>query len=393
MSDKIQSTQQIFKSSAIAKAQKAAQANAKLRSMTQVSTQRNLKEWAQDASFVLGKMTNEFKTLDELNKFRKKEAAHHKEEVDEEELIADIDDAQTSTEEFFHDNPEMDLRALSALKKYLSNADTPEQILKKVLEFYPDPTLADEALDYLLQNTSKSLAQKVKKAKDILQDTKGREILAGKNINIQAQEFSKELGSPTALRDLYREVTCNPQESYELFNKIFNEFPFEKIKIAIDFMLHSLGADLRAKGSSISKAELQKLIKEARALLSILGVYRFFQSRMNLINSQFSYYELSLPSLLTFENLARQYMKLINERYISSERILQLSLPLGIAEEAVAQMIIFTQMRDATRQTAPRLYKSDQKRIDILMAFIDTLEELEEELEEDSDEDEEEDSE
>jgi hypothetical protein len=46
-------------------------------------------------------------------------------------------------------------------------------------------------------------------------------------------------------------------------------------------------------------------------------------------------------------------------------------------------------MRDAIRQIAPKLYKSDQHRQDLLGAFIDATEELDEKLEEEEDEDDE----
>jgi type III secretion protein W len=60
---------------------------------------------------------------------------------------------------------------------------------------------------------------------------------------------------------------------------------------------------------------------------------------------------------------------------------------MGLADEIIAEMIIFTQMRDAVRQVAPRLFRSDQHRQDVLTVFIDTLEDLDDKLEEDEDED------
>ena len=48
-----------------------------------------------------------------------------------------------------------------------------------------------------------------------------------------------------------------------------------------------------------------------------------------------------------------------------------------------AQIIVFEQFRDAIRQVAPRIYRSLQHRYDLLMAILETLEDLEDELEED----------
>ncbi len=87
--------------------------------------------------------------------------------------------------------------------------------------------------------------------------------------------------------------------------------------------------------------------------------------------------------------LAKHFMKALQERYPSADKILQLAMQLGLSEEILAQIIIFTQMRDGMRQVAPRLFKSDQHRQDLLNAFIDAIEDLDERLEEEEEEEEE----
>ena len=103
---------------------------------------------------------------------------------------------------------------------------------------------------------------------------------------------------------------------------------------------------------------------------------------MKLINSQFVRYELLIPATINFEILAKSFMKLLSERYVSPDKLFQLARILGISEDDMAQIIIFMQMRDAIRNTAPKLYKSIKHRQDILEAIIEALEELEEEEEE-----------
>ena len=110
---------------------------------------------------------------------------------------------------------------------------------------------------------------------------------------------------------------------------------------------------------------------------------------MNLIMSAFERQGLQLPMRLTFEMLAKQFMKAVQERYPSADKIRQLGIQLGLSEELLAQVIILTQMRDGLRQVAPRLFKSDQHRQDLLNAFIDAIEELDEQLEEEEEEEDE----
>jgi len=67
-----------------------------------------------------------------------------------------------------------------------------------------------------------------------------------------------------------------------------------------------------------------------------------------------------------------------------------MGIKLGLSYDEMSQIIIFGQMRDAVRGVAPRLFRSNQHRHDVLMSFIEALEELEDRLEEEEDEEEEE---
>ena len=114
----------------------------------------------------------------------------------------------------------------------------------------------------------------------------------------------------------------------------------------------------------------------------ILGVFRFFQSRMKLIQREFTSYDLMLPARLDFEIIARVFIKLLAERFLSPDKILQTAKLMGIAEEAAAQMIIYSQMRDGIKQIAPKYFRSPRHRDEILKAFIDSIEKLEDQMEE-----------
>lgn len=80
-------------------------------------------------------------------------------------------------------------------------------------------------------------------------------------------------------------------------------------------------------------------------------------------------------------------MRFLQERYPSVDKALLLSQQLGIADEELAQLIIYLQFRDAMRQVAPRLFRDEKHRQELLMCFMETLEDLEEELEEEEEKD------
>lgn len=338
-------------------------------------------EWAETAAFNPLAMARRFETLEIKVKKKGKDEETEKAERKDKKIL-EVKKLEEVAEQFQKKNPEIQSRTLLLLRARISNSDTKEDILKKVLEIYPDFSLADEALDYLIETTDGDLALLVAEAKKELNDRYGREIRAGKNIASQAREFSSQgLGSPSGLRNMYRDITGNPRDATTLFDELSAKFPFDKMTSVIDFLLHSLGNDLKARGPSIARAELHRLMTETRSLQAIIGLYRFFKSRMRLIRGSFRKGGFLLPSSLTFELIAKQFIKFIQERYPSSEKALQLAAKMGILEELEAQIILYTQMRDAVRGVAPKLFKSEQHRQDVLMAFIEALEELDEQLE------------
>jgi type III secretion protein W len=369
----------------------AQQANAAARfAIIQESKAENFQEWSESLN-PAANAVRQFDTLEAKVKRKPKEEDPQKAEKAEKAESEDIqiESIGQIAQQFEEKNPELHSKNLMLLRGRISVKDSAEDILKKVLQSYPDVSLADEALDFLEATTSGELAEKVRDCKEKFNEISGREIRAGRNINVQARQFSESgLGSPTGLRDLYRDMTGNPRDPATLFEELSTKYPFEKMKTVIAFVLHSLGADLKSKGPSISRGELHRLMSETKSLQAILGVYRFFQSRMKLISSAFERQGLTTTTRVTFEMLAKLFVKFLLERYPSADKVVQLGVQMGISDEIIAEVIIFTQMRDGVRQVAPRLFRNDQHRQDILIAFIEALEDLEDQLEDGEEDDE-----
>lgn len=297
---------------------------------------------------------------------------------------------ENSADKYQQRNPELNSRSLIRLLQSFKKNDTLEEVLKKVQEFFPDQTIADEAFEFLIENSEGELANTIKSAKDELNKRFGRQIVAGKNIASQAREFGeKGIGKPSALRDLYRDITGNPREPTALFGELSKAYSFEQLKTVIQFLLHSMGSDLKCKGPSIPKGELARLFSETRSLQAILGVYRFFKSRMRLINQSFRLAGLAEPKTLNFEAIAKYFMTLLDDRYPAPAKIIKTAEQLGYERDLLALMIIISQWRDGVRNVSPRLYKIAKQKEDLLEALIKALEELEEEEEEKNQEEEE----
>ena len=356
--------------------------------VAQQSAKEEFQEWSALNAWNPLALARTFQALEKRarEKARADEATKEQETDDDQEVEA-VEKIQKTSEHYQRKNPELQAKTLLSLQVRISKNDSVEDIIRKLKETFPDLSLADEALDFLLEIADAEMRSKLEKAKEELNRLYGREIRAGRNMGIQARNFSAQgLGSSTALRDLYRELTANPRDAHTLYQELSGKFPFEKMKVVIDFILHSLGADVKAKGSSISKEDLQRMMGETRNMQAILGVFRFFFGRMPLIFSSFDRQGLMLPTRINFELLGRLFMKFIQERYPSIDKALLLSQHMGISNEVLAQLIIYLQFRDAMRQVAPRLFRDERHRQELLMCLVETLEELEEELEEEDEE-------
>lgn len=276
-------------------------------------------------------------------------------------------------------NPELPADRLRQLKENLRQNQTAEEVLSDVNEAFKDPTLADEALEYLEKTTTGGLRDSIRQARELLNELKGREIIAGRNVDEVAKAYHKKgIGqNATELRNLYRDITGNPRDHNILFSELSEQFPFDQLKLVVAFLLKGLSYDLKSKGPSIQQAELMRLMTDTRNLQSVLWVYLFFKARMGLLRSLFEQYGLPFSEKLSFERLAKEFIKLVEERYPSVMKLLKQAEQLGLLDD-VAKILILMQYRDAIRGLSPRLYKSMRHRQDLLLVILETLEELEE---------------
>jgi len=102
---------------------------------------------------------------------------------------------------------------------------------------------------------------------------------------------------------------------------------------------------------------------------------------MNIVFRGFDKNDLYFPKQLSFEMMAKLFMELIEDRYPSAVKVVKLAKQMGVDDEIIAQVILFTQFRDAIRNVAPKLYRNTQHKQELLNAYMDALEELDEALE------------
>jgi type III secretion protein W len=108
------------------------------------------------------------------------------------------------------------------------------------------------------------------------------------------------------------------------------------------------------------------------------------------MEKQFNTTGMNMPPELTFETMSKSFMDLVAERYPSADKVKAQARNLGIENNLVAKIIVFSQFRDAIREVAvTQIYRNLQHRDELFLAIIDALEDYEEELDEQQGEEEE----
>ena len=317
---------------------------------------------------------NRFKTLEERAQTLKKQA-------EEGQLIQQIqprtqEDLGTSSQLL---KEELSQESLESLLQTLPQEGSVEQILEHVLKFFKDPFLANSAFEYLRRMTQGDLKLKIDQAKELLEQRFTTELKAATNINPAANNFATQLQTaPSQLRELYYLLSKEQKEHNELFIYLSKHYSFEQLKPIIHFLLKAVGYDLKAKGPSIEPSLLMKLLKEARMLQSILWIYLFFKDRQSMIEKLYAQHQLTYPQELNFEALAQRYIDIVEEKYPSKTKLLNLLSHLS--SQPQAQEILLTQFRDAIRSTSLKIYRSLKHRQDLLLLILEVLEDLDEEL-------------
>lgn len=306
---------------------------------------------------------------------------HAEQTEDEEEVPLEVEESQEVSGYYENKSTEVKNKPLQNLKEQISKFDTEEDILQKVMDMYPDPIDAEAAFDFLIKVMPDDLKEKIYNAKSKFEKRFERALKAGKNIFEEVEKFSKEgLAPPDELRQMYTQLTGDPKPTLELFEELLAKFTFEKMKQAIKFWLSALGADLNSKGSSIEPGELSNLIKEAKSLQAILGLYSYFATKQRELILNLARKNAIATPQMNFKNLARVFAVFLKDMYPSPDKVIFMKNELGITANLHAQEAVFSIMCGAVKGVSPKLYRNQKHIEDVLRCFIDALEAIDQVL-------------
>lgn len=359
---------------------RAAEKGELLEEVLQNASEESLQEWSEvGAVFNPLAQARKFEPL--KSRLSKQEKAEKK-KVDKDEKVLLVVPMEEVAEEYQRNNSELSAKDLLLLKSKILPEDNKEEVLRKVLEVYPDVSLADEALDFLIATTKGDQVIPLKEAKELLRQMHKRAVLAGRNMGIDARKFSqKGLGDPTTLRNLYREITVNPKDPLVLFEDLAKRFSFDQLKDLLGFFLHALGSDMKSKGPSIPKPELIRLVSESRKMQAIYGVFRFFLLRIVTIQHRFQVLLIKFPPNVNFEVLSRLFVKLLQEKFPSVDKIHSMVNFLEMGSHPEGEIALLTQLKEATRHVSPLLFRNDKHKRDLQALFLKAIDEQQKRLE------------
>ena len=295
-------------------------------------------------------------------------------------------DARDAANKFEQRNPELKGESLVNLLKKAKECKTKEELMKLLEDYYSDPLLADDALDFLSECTLGELKEIVQAAKEEYEKKYDSDIRAEKNITQEVSRFAgKEVESRPKLRQRYLDLIHTSEErgAADLFLDYSKQFPtYKELRRIFAYFYRALGMDLKSQGPSIDRGLLHALMQEVRKAQAGIGIYNFFRDRMELMQKEFEQAGMSFPQDLTFEKMAVAFLKIISDRYPSLEKILD-SIHFSTFMDILGKIITCNQFRDALPQTSTAfLFRSLQHRDEVKKAILDALEKLEDELEE-----------
>lgn len=286
--------------------------------------------------------------------------------------------------EYAKRNRELDPDILARIMRDIKPGMNEQQIEDVITGYYPDPYLANDVFDFVIECCTGKLQETAREAKGKHEEQHAREIQIGQNITEQARAFEdKGLDSPSKLREWYHAtITSTPGQvkTSELFLKMHDRFGFDKLVKATQFYLAALGSDLRKGG--LSMAELGDKVHQVRSFQAIINVFRMSRMRMRVIDKSLEYYAKlgareQLPQGFDFQAMGRTLMNVLQNRHLNKDMIVQQVRAQGFANSEIAMMCVIQQMSLMLRDLdSNRIFSSDVHKQDVEKAFKECLEEL-----------------
>jgi type III secretion protein W len=207
-------------------------------------------------------------------------------------------------------------------------------------------------------------------------ETHAPEIRAGLNVTGVALEFSETgLGTAQELRDFYRDTVLQYEGLKETFDSIAKNFDMKDFMGAVHYLIKAVGNDLQSKGSSISPAELKRLLDDLYRVESLGNLYCGCAGLIDTMNRGF---QVRVP--LSPQDMLDGILALKDEKWLTETHVLKLVEKVGTSD-LEARIYFLRNMRELVRLMPLKLFSDEESRFNLvgkMQQALDTLIEQEE---------------
>ena len=271
-------------------------------------------------------------------------------------------------------------RMLRSLRQMRKGGQLPstKAFLKQLGEGSKDPShqyAMLEILEALLEAGDKDIRELVGKAREELVAAKGAEIKAGVNLAEAVNAKAKNPEEMQELRDLYRAEVIGFKSPQDCFVSLLATRGPGKLQEAIDFLVEGAGVDLQSPSPSREPAELRRIVLDLQCVGVLKTVYDKGADLLARLTREFG----EKPTV-DAEQLTGRIMDMTKTPFATKESVAAFLDDCGVRDVA-ARMDFCREFQGLVRDLSPRLFASEQGRIDMVGAAQEMLDDLIAEME------------
>jgi hypothetical protein len=305
---------------------------------------------------------------------------------------------QSKIKDKIKSNPELSKESLGRIVNNLNSSMSEDEILKVIKQEYTDVFLIHDVIEFVLdlvpeeqQIADDSIGKKLSNLKEKFEKDQPRAIQIGKATIESAKEFAETgLETPKEMRKWYRDTIDTKSgdlKTSELFFKMLGHFGVLKLIQATHYYMKVIASAFNqivsVKGG-MDPIELFDRVNQMKKFQAYVDVLRNSRDciRVCLVTierfNRTSPIREALPSGFDFQNFAKTFMNIAQNRYLTKDIISQIvRAQLGLTTSDYIIALVTQQMSLMVDKVDPdKIFLSINHKNEVKVAFKQTLEEL-----------------
>ena len=131
---------------------------------------------------------------------------------------------------------------------------------------------------------------------------------------------------------------------------------------AIDCLMEMIGSDIKAKGPSIPREELQAALNALKNVQGILGIFDFFTTRMSQLVTSYNNHKVPLNKNISITVLAYTFVIFSGIAYPSVNNLKSLFVQIAQRDNKKEVALLGNVYMEACDKVSPQLFNGDKQR-------------------------------